>query len=108
MKLGFRVVFRQSLNDSDRQPVFSMVEGKNFLTRCARLLLFPVKNFFYVWVPNDCDALVVVKKPLNDVRNGIEVGLTGYVTPQGWRGHGGIAVWCWFCTRCVHCFALIP
>jgi hypothetical protein len=48
------------------------------------MLLFPLKDFFDGRMPDDRDALIVIEKPLDHVRNRINIDL-----PDASRCSGG-------------------
>ena len=78
-------MFREGLDNSDRQPIFRMIEMEDIFTFAPGLLLFPVKHLLDSSVPDDGDPLVIVKEPLNHIRNGINVYPTFAVSLQGRR-----------------------
>ena len=84
MERAFGIVLRQRLNDTDRETILRLFEIKNYFTLAAAVFLFPMKDFFNVWVLYDGDPLVKIKKPLNNIRYGIQVDFPCGVT-QGRR-----------------------
>ena len=85
MKRAFGVILGQRLYYPNRQPILGLFEIENCFTRCPALLLFPLKNFFYVGVLDNRYALVKIKKPLNNVWNGIEIDVPCNIPSQGWK-----------------------
>jgi len=73
MKRTFGAILGQRLDYPDREPVLGLVEIKNCFACLAALFLLPLKNLFNVAVLDDRNALVEIKKPLDNVGNGIEV-----------------------------------
>jgi hypothetical protein len=59
-----------------------LFEIKNSLACQAALFLLPLKNFFDVAVLDNRNALVEIKKPLDNVGNGIEIDVPLGITPQ--------------------------
>jgi len=84
MERAFGVVLRQRLNDADCETVLRLFEIKNYFTLAPAVFLFPMKDFFNVWVLDDGDPLVKIKKPLDNIGYGIKVDLPCGVTQERW------------------------
>src|SRR6476620_6685539 len=82
MQLPLTGIVGERLNDSDGKSVFSTIELKDLVSLVACVLLLPVENFLDRRMPDDCDSLVVIEKPLDYVWNGIEIYFACWKTLQ--------------------------
>src|SRR6185369_11609716 len=82
MEAAVRRVVGKRLNNPDREAVFSLAKLKNLFTLRARMLLFPLENFFNGRMPDNRDSLIILEEPLNYVRNRIHIDLAGCVSLQ--------------------------
>ena len=73
VQFSFSCILGERLNDPDGQAIFSPIKMEDFFAGIAAVLLFPVKDFFNSGMLYNCDALIIIKEPLNDVRNRIEI-----------------------------------
>ncbi len=62
MQRAFGVILSQRLYYPNSKAVFSLLKIKNCFTNRSALLLFPLKNFFYVAVLDNRYALVKIEK----------------------------------------------
>src|SRR5882672_10716082 len=92
MQRAFRVILGQRLYYPNRQPVLSLLKVKNGFTSRSALLLFPLKNFFYVAVLDNRYALVEIEKPLDNVGNGIEVDVPCAIPSHGRKVKGSLVL----------------
>jgi len=83
MKRAFRVMLGQRLYYPNSKTVLGLFKIKNCFTRRSALLLFPLKNFFYVAVLDNRYALVEIEKPLNNLGNGIDIDVPCDIPSQG-------------------------
>ena len=67
VEILFGRIVGDRLNDADSQPVFGAIEVENVFSGRTGLFLLPLKQFFHLWMFDDRDSLVVIKKPLNHV-----------------------------------------
>src|ERR1041385_6705582 len=75
-------MMRNGLEDSDRQTIFRAVEVEDVLARLATLLLFPLEQFFDFGVLDNGHAFVIVKEPLNDIRQRVVIDVAVTVSPE--------------------------
>jgi hypothetical protein len=79
---AFGVILSQRLYYPNSKAVFSLLKIKNCFTNRSALLLFPLKNFFYVAVLDNRYALVKIEKPLNNVGHGVEIDVACNIPSQ--------------------------
>jgi hypothetical protein len=61
-------VFGKRLHDAYGETVFGMIEPEDAFVLAARFTLLPVKKLFDLRMTDDSHTLVIVDKPLNDIR----------------------------------------
>jgi hypothetical protein len=76
MKLAFGGVLGKSLDDSNRQPIFSSIEKKDLFAGLAAVFLLPLKHFLDSRMLDYRHAAVVIEEPLDYIGNRINVNAT--------------------------------
>jgi len=79
VQLTFAGIVRDRLKNADRHPIFSAVEIENIFTGISALFLFPLKEFLNFRVFDNRDALVVIKKPLNHIRQRVIIDVAKWI-----------------------------
>lgn len=64
----FGIVFFQRLKNPDRESSFRIFERIYRDAVCRIVLLFPLKDLFYIRMPHACRPFVIVQEPFQKVR----------------------------------------
>lgn len=93
MELAFSWVMSNGLKDANSQAVLGAIEAEHIFAGQTALFLLPLKQFFDLGVLDDSNALVIIEKPLDYVRQRVIVHGAIFVPQEHGLARRGLCLW---------------